>query len=97
MVGEQARELSQRGGYDLSFPMKAGQVESWDHMERIWEHCFFKYLRCEPEEQYVMLTEPPMNAPENREYTAEIMFETFNVKGLHIAVQVCFFPFPFFF
>jgi actin-related protein 3 len=28
-----------------------------------------------------------LNAPENREYTAEIMFETFNVPGLYIAVQ----------
>jgi actin-related protein 3 len=28
-----------------------------------------------------------MNAPENREFTAEIMFETFNVPGLYIAVQ----------
>lgn len=28
-----------------------------------------------------------MNPPENREYTAEVMFETFNVKGLYIAVQ----------
>ena len=28
-----------------------------------------------------------MNAPENREQAAEIMFETFNVPGLYIAVQ----------
>jgi len=28
-----------------------------------------------------------LNAPENREYTAEIMFESFNVPGLYIAVQ----------
>jgi actin-related protein 3 len=28
-----------------------------------------------------------MNAPENREMTAEIMFESFNVQGLYIAVQ----------
>ena len=35
----------------------------------------------------LLQTEPPLNAPENREYTAEIMFETFNVKGLYIAVQ----------
>lgn len=28
-----------------------------------------------------------MNPPENRELTAEIMFETFNVPGLYIAVQ----------
>ena len=34
-----------------------------------------------------MLTEPPLNTPENREYTAEIMFESFNVPGLYIAVQ----------
>jgi len=32
-------------------------------------------------------TEPPMNIPENREYLAEIMFETFGAKGLYIAVQ----------
>ena len=47
----------------------------------------FKYLRCEPEDHHFLLTEPPLNAPENREYTAEIMFETFNVPGLYIAVQ----------
>eukprot|EP00606_Chrysophyceae_sp_TOSAG23-5_P001051 GSChrysophyteH2.ASY1.ANO1.252.1 assembled CDS len=39
------------------------------------------------EEHYVLLTEPPLNPPENREFTAEIMFETFNVPGLYIAVQ----------
>lgn len=33
------------------------------------------------------MTEPPLNTPDNREYTAEIMFETFNVPGLYIAVQ----------
>lgn len=32
-------------------------------------------------------TEPPLNTPENREFTAEIMFESFNVPGLYIAVQ----------
>jgi actin-related protein 3 len=32
-------------------------------------------------------TEPPLNPPENREATAEIMFESFNVQGLYIAVQ----------
>lgn len=37
---------------------------------------------------FVPQTEPPLNTPENREYTAEIMFESFNVPGLYIAVQV---------
>lgn len=33
------------------------------------------------------MTESPLTAPESREYTGEIMFETFNVPGLYIAVQ----------
>ncbi len=37
---------------------------------------------------FLLQTEPPLNTPENREYTAEIMFESFNVPGLYIAVQV---------
>jgi len=35
----------------------------------------------------MVLTEPPMNTPENREQMAEIMFETFGVPGLFIGVQ----------
>lgn len=42
------------------------------------EQVIFKYLRAEPEDHSFLLTEPPLNAPENREYTAEIMFESFN-------------------
>ncbi len=53
-------------------------------MEHYWEQCMFKYLRVEPSEHHVMLTEPPLNTPENREYTAEIMFETFNVPGPYL-------------
>lgn len=73
--------------YNSSNPIKHGQVEDWTSMEQFWEQCIFKYLRCEPEDHYFLLTEPPLNAPENREYTAEIMFETFNCPGLYIAVQ----------
>lgn len=56
-------------------------------MERFLEQSIFKYLRAEPEDHHFLLTEPPLNTPENREYTAEIMFESFNVPGLYIAVQ----------
>lgn len=62
-------------------------MEDWDLMERFLEQSIFKYLRAEPEDHHFLLTEPPLNTPENREYTAEIMFESFNVPGLYIAVQ----------
>lgn len=82
-IGDEA----DKPGYALKYPIRHGIVEDWDLMERFWEQCIFKYLRAEPEDHYFLLTEPPLNTPENREYTAEIMFESFNIPGLYIAVQ----------
>ena len=56
-------------------------------MERFWHQSISQYLRVDSEDHNVILTEPPMNTPENRELTAEIMFETFGVPGLYIGVQ----------
>ena len=83
-IGDEALD---KPGYAPKYPIRHGIVEDWDLMERYWEQCIFKYLRAEPEDHYFLLTEPPLNTPENREYTAEIMFESFNVPGLYIAVQ----------
>jgi actin-related protein 3 len=84
-IGDEAIAVSKT--YALHNPIRHGQVDNWTDMEKYWDHCIFRYLRCEPEDHYFLLTEPPLNAPENREYLAEIMFETFNVPGLYIAVQ----------
>ncbi|KAK3820851.1 MAG: actin family [Linnemannia elongata] len=84
-IGDEAVANSKT--YALNYPIRHGQIDNWDHMERYWEQSIFKYLRCEPEDHSFLLTEPPLNPPENRENTAEIMFESFNVQGLYIAVQ----------
>jgi len=84
-IGDEAME--QKTPYAVKYPVRHGLVEDWDLMERYLEQCIFKYLRAEPEDHFFLLTEPPLNTPENREYTAEIMFESFNVPGLYIAVQ----------
>ena len=62
-------------------------IDNWELMEKYWHQCFYKYLRVDPQNHNVVLTEPPMNTPENREQMAEIMFETFDVNGLFIGVQ----------
>jgi actin-related protein 3 len=79
--------VQKRPNYNVDYPIRHGIVENWDNMEKYWQRCIYQYLSCDPEEHYMLLTEPPMNTPENREFTAEIMFETFNVPGLYIAVQ----------
>lgn len=84
VIGEEALN---RSDYVVNYPIRHGVVENWDYMERFWQRSIFEYMRCDPEDHHFLLTEPPMNTPENRELTAEIMFETFNVSGLYIAVQ----------
>ncbi|CAK9276273.1 unnamed protein product [Sphagnum jensenii] len=86
-IGEEALARTHANAYTLSYPIRHGQIENWDTMERFWQQCIFNYLRCDPEDHYFLFTESPLTAPENREYMGEIMFETFNVPGLYIATQ----------
>ena len=94
MVGGYKKEFfvgadaeAKRGVLKLNYPIEHGVVNNWDDMEKIWGHVFTNELRVAPEEHNVMLTEAPMNPKENREKMAQIMFETFNVPGLYIAIQ----------
>eukprot|EP00511_Aplanochytrium_stocchinoi_P002017 CAMPEP_0204822394 /NCGR_PEP_ID=MMETSP1346-20131115/574_1 /ASSEMBLY_ACC=CAM_ASM_000771 /TAXON_ID=215587 /ORGANISM="Aplanochytrium stocchinoi, Strain GSBS06" /LENGTH=289 /DNA_ID=CAMNT_0051948583 /DNA_START=152 /DNA_END=1018 /DNA_ORIENTATION=- len=68
-------------------PIERGVVTDWDMMERIWHHTFYSILRVEPAEHNVLLTEPPLNPRASRERMTQIMFEGFNVPGIHIAIQ----------
>jgi len=71
----------------LKYPIEHGIVEDWEDMEKIWEHTFTNELRCVPSEHNVMLTEAPLNPKVNREKMTQIMFDTFGVQGLYIAIQ----------
>jgi len=84
-IGEDA--IANKRLYTVQNCLSEGIIDNWDNIEKYWQRCLFQYMRCDPQEHYMLLTEPPLNPPENREYTAEIMFETFNVPGLYIGVQ----------
>ncbi len=73
--------------FTLKYPIEHGIVTNWDDMEKIWNHAFYNELRIAPEEQPILLTETPFNPKANREKMTEIMFETFNVPDVYLAVQ----------
>lgn len=84
-IGEEALQL--KGVLKLMFPVEHGIIEDWMAMEKIWHYTFYTDLRVDPSEHPVLLTEAPLNPRPNREKMAEIMFETFNVPALYVAMQ----------
>ncbi|KAK4426866.1 Actin-related protein 4 [Sesamum alatum] len=82
------------GSQDLGFrrdhmevvsPSKDGIVVDWDMVENIWDHALRKCLLVDPKEHPMLLAEPCSNTQQQREKTAEIMFEKYQVPALFLA------------
>ncbi|KAL6518154.1 Actin-related protein 4 [Orobanche minor] len=79
-----SKPKSNRKMYVLS-PIKDGIVADWDMVENIWDHALRKCLLIDPKEHPMLLAEPCSNTQQQREKTAEIMFEKYQVPALFLA------------
>ena len=81
-VGDDAMARSQY----KEFPIQRGVITDWSALERLWHHTFYSELRVAPEDHLLLLTEPPLQPAASRERLTEMMFETFNVKGMSMCI-----------
>ncbi|OMJ89705.1 hypothetical protein SteCoe_8069 [Stentor coeruleus] len=80
---EAERNISQ---LKLRYPISRGKVENWADVEELWKYVY-SALSLTTNAQPVIISETSFNPCENREKTAEIFFETFNVPGMLLASQ----------
>ncbi|KAL1565999.1 Actin-related protein 4 [Salvia divinorum] len=74
-----------RDHMEVLSPMKDGVVVDWDMVENIWDHALRKCLLIDPKEHPMLFAESCSNSQQQREKTAEIMFEKYQVPALFLA------------
>jgi len=62
-------------------------IVEFDNMIKIWDHLMSQELKISPEIYKFLITEPPKNSKENREWICEHFFETYNAPKLYLCIQ----------
>ena len=76
LLGNEA--FANRANLQLSNPIKNGEVENWEDMEKLLQYAIYNELRTDPSEcTGVVLTESSGTSKANREKIASILFDTF--------------------
>lgn len=75
------------GWLDVSIPVEHGVVTDWADLERLLQHTFAEELRVDPSDYQVLVTETPLNPRANRAKTIELLLESLNADGAHLASQ----------
>jgi len=84
-VGDEV--VSKRGILKYSRPVQNGQIADWDQMEAVWKHTFWNELCADPSDHPMILTTSPLTSDENKQKTAQIMFENFCVPKLSLKLS----------
>ena len=80
--------ISKRDKLIISEPVQQGIVQDKDLLYKILsEQIFNTELGIEPEENKMLISEPPLNPKKNREELVTMMFEDFKVPRLYVANQ----------
>ena len=67
--------------------MQNGIISDWEGMEAIWEHVMYTELEMDPKQQAMLISWSPSELKANAETAVEVIFESFNVPALYLAVS----------
>lgn len=79
-----AAAVAKRGYLNVSAPVRAGVIQDWSDMERLWSHVMFQQLRISPESYCFVIGESMMNTDKHKEKTLETLMESFNAHSMYL-------------
>lgn len=85
MCGDEASAA--RHSLEVKYPVENGIIKNWDDMELLWNYTFYEKLQIHPQDNKILLTEPPMNPAKNREKLIETMFEKYSFGACNVSIQ----------
>jgi actin-related protein len=88
-VGEEADIVPCCCPTDMVHPIKRGKVTDWNALEKLFLHTFSN-LHATPETHDMVVSESPVMTAKDRERMAELLFETFGVRGLYTSAPAIF-------
>ncbi|XP_048397837.1 actin-like isoform X6 [Stegostoma tigrinum] len=84
-IGEEAQ--AKRGVLSIKYPVEHGIVTSWEDMDKVWRYVYDNDLKIKANERPALLTEAPLNPLANREKMCQMLFETFELPAMYVAIQ----------
>ncbi|CAL4135334.1 unnamed protein product [Meganyctiphanes norvegica] len=71
---------------NLTYPIQNGQISNFENIEKLFDH-MYEELTISSKYQPVLMTQHILNSIKNKENTAQMMFENFEVPGLYLEFQ----------
>ena len=87
-AGHEAYDKRFNENYVLSYPIQPHYETNFDELEQFLVQLFYRKLHINSEDHFFCMSEAPSGPPENRREYVELMFESFNARGLHLESAV---------
>ena len=85
IIGKEAED--NREFLNFNFPIKRGIIQDIDAIESLFGHIFYNELKVDSSEHNILITGVSVDLMKKEEKLAQLMFDTFDVRGLSFIVQ----------
>lgn len=74
----------------IKCPLENGVIKNWDDMEKLWDYIILNQMDVDIKNECIFITESPFSSKADRQKTAQIIFEKYNVNYYYSSFPGCY-------